>query len=82
MSTHYDSMNLLGSPRTAARNDFEHGYNQALEQCLDIAQDADAEIEELLGLIEEILDGGFHSLNNWADEAKRVSGGIRIRRRA
>lgn len=59
---------------------FNHGWNSVLELAKPIAELADAQIAELIEIIEDALTGNFGDLAKWATDARRTVNGIKAER--
>ena len=60
-------------------NDAPDGYSDALTDCLPIAADADALVEELIEVIEDVLYGR-QTLIRWAEDAETMLARLKHRR--
>lgn len=58
---------------------FDDGYTCALEDAQPIAENADALVEELLELIEDMLNGN-RRLETWTADARRIVTSVKHRR--
>jgi hypothetical protein len=77
--TIHERINVLGAPDTACTTDRERGYCEAIDECLDIAEDADAIIQELAETIDDMLTGP-HRLKAWAEDAELLLSRLRQRK--
>lgn len=80
--TFYDRINVLGAPASACTTDNERGYSEGIEACLEIAEDADAMVDELVEAIEDALRGNYLDLGRWCADAKTLVERIKFRRKA
>jgi hypothetical protein len=62
----------------AVSNDWSKGYTAALEAAQPIAELADAQIEELIEMVEDMLNGT--DLAKWAAHARHTVDGIKHER--
>jgi hypothetical protein len=77
MATIARQIDALGG---AAVGDWSKGYTAALEAAEPIAEIADAQIAELIEIIEDALTGNFGDLAKWATDARRTVNGIKAER--
>lgn len=73
---------LGGAPNSSSDYDvaFNEGYSEALGKAMEIGAESDEQIEELIGWIEDALNGQFHDLADWAADARRVVDSMKIAR--
>lgn len=76
MPTIERQIDALGGAHTSS--EYGDGYSDALTDCLPIAADADALVEELIEVIEDILDGA--PLAKWASGAGSMIERLKHRR--
>lgn len=68
-------INALGGVANSSSDyDVAHneGRSEALTSAMEIGADADAQIEELIEFIEDMLDGKYRNLEDWTLNARRV----------
>jgi hypothetical protein len=66
-----ERINVLGAPDTACTTDRERGYCEAIDACLEIAEEADEIIKELAETIDDMLTGP-QRLKQWVEGAETL----------
>lgn len=79
MPTIERQIDALGGAHTSS--EYGDGYSDALTDCLPIAADADALVEELIEVIEDVLYGR-QTLSRWAHDAEAMLARLKHRRAA
>ena len=79
MPTIERQIDALGGAHTSP--EYGDGYSDALTDCLPIAADADALVEELIEVIEDVLYGR-QTLSRWAADAEAMLARLKHRRAA
>jgi len=84
MSTIARTIDALGGVSLSDPTEWEQGhhigYTAALIDAEPIAELADAQIAELIEIIEDALAGNFGDLAKWATDARRTINGIKAER--
>lgn len=80
MATYAHRVDSLGGTDGEKSEDWNEGYQRALSDAVDIAEDADDVVAELVELIDDILNG-YRKLADWATVAETTVGRLKARTR-